>query len=1217
MASREGSSPPESPPIARSWGASSRRQARVPREYSRSISMTDVLPAQRKSPGLHGRWTRESRVLPSCQANPSRRSPLSSKSSRSTTPDPVRKESDSALSNRSLEFERGQAANARTSTKTHKRNKSDSGIVLDEYLPRASWFTGGESLELGPSHRGSVVDSLWRDQSVSDAKSLSRFDSVEDDACLHNFSDTAFGTFDKPRRRRQRNHSESGLTDPFSSSFDAEDFPPSLSRKPKHLPLHRSLESLTWKDNGSLFPDFLPGSLGAPEMDLGSQEWGPALQGSSRTDSMEHLNCAGSRLAPGSDDDDDDHLNVSWSSSGWRKSVRARSSCSSEDSTEDAFLPNADSPGEVPDAFQKYLRSKMSDSESDPEIDPEKKPQDTPTSTQRGEPLTHSANNTRFKSGQQKHHGSTLSGRSGINPSPGVTRTDSGQRSTKDSETVMNSGSKSSKAAKHNHQTTNSDVKDQALSSSASDEHLDVYETSRSSSMLLPHLQKTLEAVRQHIRSKKTSPSSKIPVRVRQQISPRRHRSQSGSRNPYRRNSSDSSVSGVPSEQAPLADPEAGDAGPAQPPPASSVPADAFREGFVAESRLPSQALVATSVTLKNGQDLPSSSRISSADKDSVGWTAGVISSMRVGDGEPSVRSPRPAQVQVKSSDTTPPRDGGDQRDSGSAKVESLSNTSSSTAQRQAGLSKKIAESSPTALELSPRKQESSPRMTEPSPRSEAVSPRGRRGENSPRKYRRKTSSRVEYLLSNDLFKKHLSGHIDLVEKNILHAKKFGLKKSFSNLDLTVTDSEKLQAAFESSLKFHDADLDRSFKDESENGNDRKPQEREDVHSVSNNPSAPSKQPPHTTASDSSQTPRRKSIACDDPSLHHLQDVLRHHDKPFPATVFTAARRSRMHIPSFDEFRKQRQKTGGDLGKVSHASPGGSDPSEGSTEDPDGLGMNYRLLDTITEDDPVDSARSSVCVSSESSGPHDTVGRCGEGVDKQREAYAASVEPSALNGSKHGDLKSAMLKDVSKQSANRRDAKDRASQARLTATGKKCSVSSERPPARPKTDKSVQNRLSTSGPSGERKFTSKLAILRNNQPIGKSSTASEINPSTRTSVEACQRKDKLQKVFQVDGDDGGLPANHSSSSSDATVHEDGSDGETVLDNDSSVTSSKRAFDEDFPYLLFDECAVSMDTESWARLFTQVRRFMIVCVCLSCVACLGTSVGQYSHESLDS
>ena len=1231
VVSREDLSPPESPPFARSWEAASRQQTRVPRQYSRSRSMTDMLRGQRKSPGLYSHRKHDSRVLPSCRANPSRRSPLSGKSSGSTTLDLVRKDSDSSLSRHSLDFERSQSASTVTSTKTHKRNKSDSGIVLDGHLPRASLSAGGRSLKLGLSHRGSVADSLRTDQSVSDAKNLSQFDSVEDGSCVYNFGDRTFGPFDQPRGRRQRNYSESELTDSLSQSFDAEDSLFSLSGKPKHLPLHRSLESLSWKDTSNVFPEFLPGSLGAPEMDLGSQEWGPALQSSSRTDSLEHMNYAGSRLGSGSVDDDDDNLNVSWSSSGWRKSVRARSTCSSEDSTEDVFLSAADSVGEVLEASHVYLRSKSLNSNSDSEISPLNH-QNTPTSTQKSKRLTLSATNTSFNSDPQEHHLSTSSRRSRTNPSSGVagsdaqSRADSGQRFTKTSETAMNCDSKDLNVTTRNHQVTHSQEKDQSLSSSASDEHLDVYEMSRSSSVLLPHLQKTLEAVRQHIKSKKTSPASKIPVRVRQQISPRRHRSQSGSRNPRRKNSVESSANGVPSEQVPSADPVSCGAGVVSGSPASSIQGNASLEESVADSRRQSQDLVPTAVTLRESQDETSSSSISRTRKDNSGWTSGFIGSVRVsddrsavvgddrlsvvGDDRLSVFSPHPPRTRVKASDTTPPTTNADQCYSSLVKVESLSDTNSDTSQRKvepsaekSGPSPTKLESSPRKHESSPRKHESSPRKTESSPRNGVVSPRSRSGENSPRKYRRKTVSRVEYLLSNDLFQKHLSGHIDLVEKNIFHMKKFGLRKSFSNLDLTVTDSEKLQVAFESSLKLQDTDLDRSVQDESDNRNERKPLHREDILSASSSLSTSSEQSVKNTATDPSQTPRRKSIACDDQSLHQLQEVLEQ-NKRFPATVFSATRRGRVHIPSFDEFRKQRQTAGGDTGRVSHASSAGSDSSKASADDPDGLAMNHRLLDTIKEDDGMETARSLVCVSLEPSVSRETVEYCGEGMDKDGPKDAVSVETSTLRVSKHGNGQSAMREDTSRESVNAHEAKDRSNQPSVAKSDNfSTPVSSERQTAPPKTNSSVEYKPSAAGQSGERKFTSKLASLRNNKRTGTSSTTTERLPNRRTAMDTYYKTEKRQKSFELNWDGRGPPAKRCSSSPGAAVPGDVWDGETVPEDGCGDDKLiKRALEEDFPYRLFDEQAVSMDTESWARLFTQVRRLMCVCVCVCVFVC---------------
>lgn len=62
---------------------------------------------------------------------------------------------------------------------------------------------------------------------------------------------------------------------------------------------------------------------------------------------------------------------------------------------------------------------------------------------------------------------------------------------------------------------------------------------------------------------------------------------------------------------------------------------------------------------------------------------------------------------------------------------------------------------------------------------------------------RQRAPSRVEFLLNNGLFKKHLSGRIEAVEQKVSRVRKLGLKKSFSSVDISLNDAERLNMIYE------------------------------------------------------------------------------------------------------------------------------------------------------------------------------------------------------------------------------------------------------------------------------------------------------------------------------------------------------------------------------------------------------------------------------------
>lgn len=161
---------------------------------------------------------------------------------------------------------------------------------------------------------------------------------------------------------------------------------------------------------------------------------------------------------------------------------------------------------------------------------------------------------------------------------------------------------------------------------------------------------------------------------------------------------------------------------------------------------------------------------------------------------------------------------------------------------------------------------------------------------------RQRTPSRVEFLLNNGLFKKHLSGRIEAVEQKLSRVRKLGLKKSFSSVDISLNDAERLNMIYEGPEK---------------DCNDGRA-ERNSGHStvaVLISPSLSSgrnfeeglKSRLGRESSDSSQ---RSFDFVDE----HNMPVLETSSKTKDLQVQEMPRsRHRLRIPSFEEFRKQRK----------------------------------------------------------------------------------------------------------------------------------------------------------------------------------------------------------------------------------------------------------------------------------------------------------------------
>ncbi|XP_062583889.1 rhoGEF domain-containing protein gxcJ-like isoform X2 [Saccostrea cucullata] len=153
-------------------------------------------------------------------------------------------------------------------------------------------------------------------------------------------------------------------------------------------------------------------------------------------------------------------------------------------------------------------------------------------------------------------------------------------------------------------------------------------------------------------------------------------------------------------------------------------------------------------------------------------------------------------------------------------------------------------------------------------------------------------SPRVELMLNNELFKKYLSRHGNLLEKL---AQRQGrsrgtLKKAFSNLDLSKIDLEE---------ELHSAeDINSSSnvgkEDNKENENDVSVEDVDSVHSLhSQNPAA-------------IRAKRSLSLTgTSDPKFSDLQQALKINEEK--ANVRNKSRRSKFMIPSFEEFKRSRK----------------------------------------------------------------------------------------------------------------------------------------------------------------------------------------------------------------------------------------------------------------------------------------------------------------------
>ncbi|XP_067686076.1 uncharacterized protein [Haliotis asinina] len=188
-----------------------------------------------------------------------------------------------------------------------------------------------------------------------------------------------------------------------------------------------------------------------------------------------------------------------------------------------------------------------------------------------------------------------------------------------------------------------------------------------------------------------------------------------------------------------------------------------------------------------------------------------------------------------------------------------------------------------------------------------------------------KRMSRVEVLLSNSLFKKHLSNHADILQKHTL-SRQYGLRKTVSNIDISCLQlGQSILSSVDNQMQ--DSEKLESGKESTDSKND------------ANSPSA-------VLSRRLTKQMRRTSMSSLDIST--IGDFLSSSQPNFKEGP---SKRKKVNIPTFEEFRKLRS-------FVSNNRRGGAQISEPQnllssiTGDDVSGAESVRGLDTITEDDP-------------------------------------------------------------------------------------------------------------------------------------------------------------------------------------------------------------------------------------------------------------------------
>lgn len=189
-----------------------------------------------------------------------------------------------------------------------------------------------------------------------------------------------------------------------------------------------------------------------------------------------------------------------------------------------------------------------------------------------------------------------------------------------------------------------------------------------------------------------------------------------------------------------------------------------------------------------------------------------------------------------------------------------------------------------------------------------------------------KKMSRVEVLLSNNLFKKHLSNHADILQKHTLSSRRYGLRKSVSNIDI-------------SCLEFGQSALSSVNQTQGSGKSESVGKESLDSKNDVNSPSA-------VISRRLTKQMRRTSMSSLDISV--IGDFLSSSQPNFKECP---SKRKKINIPTFEEFRKLRSFVSNNWrGSAQISEP--PNPKSSTTDDDVSGAENVRGLDTITEDDP-------------------------------------------------------------------------------------------------------------------------------------------------------------------------------------------------------------------------------------------------------------------------
>ena len=1196
------SSPPASVSLRRSRPVSSSHHAgKWRRNSSSGAGGTRIKAGQRRlSSGFQ--HPQESRVLPSCQAN-TRRNSWTDKGSQDVRQRLARQESESALDTCSHHSEVGHG----DSITLGESSRNDSGVIPDVCPTDTSLSS---SVRSSTTEDSSCGDSLGN--SVNNPSSLLKHTVTGSDGHRHCDAGIALQLSESSQDGDQRRFSESELSDTCTYAPDADGTAHAQTVNIKEISLQSSVQPLKPTDN-AVSVQSSDGALQA------STEWKLSLQSVHRTDGTTSLSSDTCGYVPDYLREDNDFVKEYWTSKERLQSANTQHHMSSDNSTEDVFLSAEGSADEGAQDVGGTFGSKTSDSLS--EI----------TTNSRATAEMHTHGNVGL--GKERATG-TDDGCDAVYQSSPPVGVSVPTCATLD---IV----RETKRANTNNATSVVHVQPTDLSQSClvlrESQRPDVVRQDvQLSSVLRHHTQDTPKATRQFTTQPTESPHaprSTLPSFANQQTRAATHRSQSETNAKPRQGCVQHA-----SKQAAVSD----------------------RTRTTTADTCESDALL--DPDLKTLQDRASSVQCGSISTSGLYTKRATVSNLdshkhAVPEGGSSIKTSGVTEECANTERAIPiPRlynekDYMEDTDHAPSKqrnvdisVTNLHRLKSINGRTNRGQELPSNQPNKSVQEVKPSTGKVSENETPSNASNKENTIQGKRG--------RKTPSRVEHLLSNDLFKKHLAGHIDVIERNILKVRKHGLKKSLSNLDLSLTDIAKVHAAFDSSLQSQDDDKDSSDIESPETQADTESQARHGLEPATILSPASALQ--SVSSAGTSKQGRRKTLACDDPSLQQLQEVLAE-DRPNPQSGVRPTRRGRLCIPSFEEFRKQRQKEGrGAVRAMTHYQ---SQEAPGDAAD---AVVSFQPLDTIAEDvasEPYVHLNSATSVMTEILDKQETSGELDQTIGRLKETHVTeqlsiAKHESEDEGNDHqrgprqvcsqAENVSQFLQDVQtpdkqlKPTARSEDEKPLCDELPEHQCSSSAEVSEHLQPLDGIGDSRVTSakeydqsphddkiRTEQRGLSGwdetsssaitiktsksldveKQEFqTHSLADANECQPSSdadinsfgnrsvhsrsseKYVTQSCIHSSSHNSGDCLTTSTIVQHPHDIDRcDSGGFTT---ATSDSPGTPEDCANGVTSDDADHS-TVPLLVFKRQIPQALFDDFAVSLDTESWTRLFTQV------------------------------